>query len=250
MKIKYTINKDRRVDYFNRFISKNFPKFLKEKSPDVILVAGGDGAMHHAIYDNQEFEGIFLGKALGTFNFLMNSFVDDLLFLEKLVKDEMKINSVETDAISVYVGDKYVGEAVNDLIVGKEIDGYKKFYINSKDKSFNNFMVSGAGICISTPLGSTAYNFNNGGLILPLNSNLWSITGIVCNRKIMDIIEGQEFTILASDSNLIISGIDKGGIKKGEVITLKPGRSYNIGFLDIEEFAERRVRLANRYRLN
>ena len=48
MKIYYEPSPDPRVSDFNNLIADRFPEFLKEEKPEVILVAGGDGAMHHA----------------------------------------------------------------------------------------------------------------------------------------------------------------------------------------------------------
>ncbi len=69
---------------FNQLIAERFPRFLKEENPEVILVAGGDGAMHHVTKKFPHYQGIYLGKGLGTLNFLMNEIADDIGTLEKL----------------------------------------------------------------------------------------------------------------------------------------------------------------------
>ena len=50
MRIKYILSKDPRVKEFNKIIKENFPQLLVEKKPQLYLVAGGDGAMLHAIH--------------------------------------------------------------------------------------------------------------------------------------------------------------------------------------------------------
>ena len=95
MRIKYLINKDPRVKDFNILIKNNFPNLLTEKKPDLYLVAGGDGAMLHAIHKTID-KGIpYLGKAMGTFNFLMNQFDNDIQTINKILHDEIKIDTQE-----------------------------------------------------------------------------------------------------------------------------------------------------------
>lgn len=73
--------------------------------------------------------------------------------------------------------------------------------------------IKGSGICLSTDLGSTGYNFNLGGAILPLGSNLWSVLRIVCNRYLEDILSSNEITIRCnskkSSFSVYLDGIDK-----------------------------------------
>ena len=109
MRIKYLINKDSRVKDFNILIKNNFPNLLTEKKPDLYLVAGGDGAMLHAIHKTIG-KGIpYLGKAMGTFNFLMNQFDDDIQTINKILNDEIKIDTLSSHAIQVYLNRKKLG---------------------------------------------------------------------------------------------------------------------------------------------
>ena len=93
MKIKYLLSKDKRVVKFNKLIETNFPQLLNEENPDIYLVAGGDGAMLHAIHDTIDTGIPYIGKALGTFNFLMNRVEDDRKIIRQLLEDKLKIDS-------------------------------------------------------------------------------------------------------------------------------------------------------------
>ena len=248
MKIKYVLSPDARINEYNEFIIEHFHEFVIEKEPDIILVAGGDGAMLHAMHDNRYFDGIFLGKGLGTLNFLMNDIKADKLILQDLVSDKQGLHVEETNSIAVYLDGVYHAQANNDVIIGDTIQGYHTIKLTTSDKAFNEFEFKGGGICISTPLGSTAFNFNNGGMILPLTSNEWILTGVVCNHMIKDILQEQEMQIFPSGGKLFVDGIESADLKKGSLIELKPGRVVKLGFLDGSDFRERRVTLANRYR--
>ncbi|HOK59785.1 MAG TPA: NAD(+)/NADH kinase, partial [Candidatus Dojkabacteria bacterium] len=145
MRIKYLINKDSRVKDFNILIKNNFPNLLTEKKPELYLVAGGDGAMLHAIHKTIG-KGIpYLGKAMGTFNFLMNQFDDDIQTINKILNDEIKIDTLSSHAIQVYLNRKKLGEAVNDVILGDKITSYFTFNISTEQKDFDNFEIKGGG---------------------------------------------------------------------------------------------------------
>ncbi len=248
MKIKYVPSKDPRVSKFNRFIETNYPEMINADNFDIILVAGGDGAMHHTIHDYAHLNKVFFGKALGTFNFLMNAFENDKEIIDSILSDKTRIYTINTHSISVYLDGKYLGEAVNDVIVGGGLNDYLAFSISSKDKSFEHFNAKGLGLCISTDIGSTAFNFNNGGSILPLQCGLWSVTGVVCNRHINDIISSQPIEIKSDGAEIFLSGIYKGTLKKDSTLTISKGKLIKLGFLKKLTFQQKRFDLANRYR--
>ena len=250
MRIKYLINKDSRVKDFNILIKNNFPNLLTEKKPELYLVAGGDGAMLHAIHKTID-KGIpYLGKAMGTFNFLMNQFDDDIQTINKILNDEIKIDTLSSHAIQVYLNRKKLGEAVNDVILGDKITSYFTFNISSENNDFENFEVKGSGLCISTTIGSTAFNYNNGGRILPLDSDLLSITGVVCNRYLNDIVPFQKIYIKANGAKIFLSNIYAKTLNEGDTLVLKRGHEIKIGFLNKNDFLKRRIDLSHRYRRN
>ncbi len=248
MKIKYILSEDKRVFEFNELIKNNFPQFLTEDNPDLYLVAGGDGAMLHAIQDTLKEDTKYFGKALGSLNFLMNKIEGDKNFLNKLSNDDFTPYFFTSSAIEVFLNGKKIGEAVNDVILGDKINDYITYNISSSDGDFQNLEIKGCGLCISTPIGSTAYNYNNGGRILPLNSCLLSITGIVCNRYLNDIIQFNELKITANKGRVLLSNVSKAELNEGDELVLKKGTQIQIGFMDKEDFLKRRIQFSHRYR--
>ncbi|MDD4382447.1 MAG: hypothetical protein PHE21_03875 [Candidatus Dojkabacteria bacterium] len=248
MKIKYEKNGDKRVGTFNKLIESKFPKFLDERNPDLYLVAGGDGAMLHVINKTIDSHIPYFGKALGSFNFLLNNFDNDEEILNKLIKDEIKLDILKPFTLSVYLNEKKIGEAVNDIVIGDNIMDYHTFNITTQGKELNNFEIKGGGICISTPIGSTAYNFNNNGRILPLESSLISITGIVCNRYLNDIFPVQEIKITGNGGDIYLSNVISGKLTVGKELIIKRGEGVEIGFLNKDEFLKRRTEILHRYR--
>jgi NAD kinase len=248
MRIKYIKGPIPTVKKYNQFIEEKFPKLLDEENPELLLVAGGDGAMHHAIQNTLNYTTPYLGKALGTFNFLMNNFENDEKIIRGLLNDKIPIETCQTSTINVSLNDVKIGEAVNDVVVGDSIMDYFTFKLNSQDGSFQNFSVKGSGISISTAIGSTALNFNNNGMVLPLESKLWSLTGILCNRYLNDIIKQQEIIIEAPGAGIFLSGAHNDKLRKNQQLKLQKGNTIKIAFLDKNEFIKRRINITNRYR--
>ncbi len=244
-RIQYKKSPDRRAIDFNKFIEETFPHFLVEQNPDIVLVAGGDGSLHHATKHKANFNGIYFGKGLGTLNFLMNSFDNDYKVLKDIENETIKLDIVETLTLDVYINDAFVCNSANDVVLGESINSYLSFEISTEDKMFNNFKLKGTGICISTPLGSTAFNYNNGGSILDLDGNEISITGAVCNKQLNDVIKAQKIYI-QSKSQLYIDGVHMYSLKENDELVLKPSKKIKIGFINKEDFHKRRFELSHR----
>lgn len=258
MKIKYLVTKDPRGMHINDFISKNYPHFIEEAQPDLILLTGGDGAMLHAMQDHHHHNKPFFGHATGTLNFSMNK-IDDLQeFLPKLASGEHELFLLDLSAIRVWhidrAGNKSeLGQAINDVVLGTHVMGFHHMTITSEDASFNNLEFKGAGICIATDFGSTGYNFNLGGPVLPLGSDMWAVKGVICNRYIEDIVKAQTLTIKnitkKAYANIFIDGIDKETrLGFDEQLQLEKGKTMQLAFLDKNEFLQKRVDIASRYR--
>ncbi len=248
MRIKYILNKDPRVKDFNNLVINNFPLLLTEKRPELYLVAGGDGAMLHAIHDTIDKDIPYLGKALGTFNFLMNNIDDDISVIQGLLDDSIKIETFTTYTIKAFLNGKKIGEAVNDVILGNKLYDYFTFNISTESKDLENFEVKGSGICISTAIGSTAFNYNNGGRILPLDSEFLSITGVVCNRYLNDILPFQNIHITSNGARIYLTNSNSKVLKEGDKLLLKKGSEIKLAFLDKNEFLKRRIEISHRFR--
>jgi NAD kinase len=83
--------------------------------------------------------------------------------------------------------------AFNEICIGGDMSSWIDFSVDDKDEQIEDF--KGSGIIVSTAQGSTGINKNNGGVILPLTSNNWVITGDKTNRKIHYVLEPQNLTI-------------------------------------------------------
>jgi len=213
-------------------------KFIDATHDDFIIAKGGDGTLLKAINKFKHLKKPFFGIGAGTLNFLMNK-KDEITKNAKFKKFRLiKVKVTFTEKIdkgftlngnNVVVTKKTKEyQAFNDVCFGGDMDSWISFNVHDKDKIIGKF--KGGGIIISTAQGSTGINKNNNGVILPLSSCNWSITGDKCNRKIHYVIEPKRTTITSESrkpvsvwidgSNHIISNVEKIEISKGDKVTV------------------------------
>ncbi len=155
---------------------------IDEQHPEVILSVGGDGTFLRAIhtYHEQLSECVFVGIHTGTLGFLTNYAADEWeTMIEDLDKQHTKQHElpllevcIEKQGVcqTVYaVNEVRVENVIRTQLLDVSIDGHHL-------ETFR-----GNGLCVSTQVGSTAYNRSLGGAILYMGLNalqLSEITGI------------------------------------------------------------------------
>ncbi len=143
---------------------------------DVIVALGGDGFMleilHHYIDHNIPVYGI----NCGTIGFLMNATSIDHL--------HDRLESAETAELHPLVmlattkdGSVHKAYAINEVALLRERHSAAKIKI-CIDHIVRMETLTCDGVMVATPAGSTAYNFSAMGPILPLNSQLLTLTPI------------------------------------------------------------------------
>ena len=198
---------------------------------------------------NFDTDAVFFGIDRGTLNILMNPVSNINHLVDSLQSESLKLHLVETMTIKVKSQDKVIGEAVNEVLIGESIMGYNKFVINSEDESFEDFVVKGVAVCVTTALGSTGYSLNNGGVTLPLNLKLWQTSGVVTDKRLFEVITSQRLQIQSNATQIYIDGILHKISRVDEAITLERGRIIKIGFIDKYSFMRKRIELSNKFRL-
>ena len=259
MKIKAVFNEsDERQASYIRYIRRVFPELISEENPDMFFVIGGDGAMLHAHKQYGHLGKPFFGKGFGSLNFIMNNFDNDFEVIEGLLADEIVPTIIKSEKIKVKIikssGEKIIEECINDVVIGNNIMDYHHFKMDSERGAFVDFGFKGMGICVSTPLGSTAFNLNNGGKVIPLDSKLWSITSIVGDHNVNEIMKPQKLAIeILSERHIpsiFIDGVASSyELGKGDVIKLeKCKHKFKLAFIDPKSFFKRRMKLVQKKR--
>ena len=160
-------------------LSKQF-KSVKPDDADVIVALGGDGLILHTLETYGKKNIPIYGMNRGTVGFLMNKY-SKINLLNKINNAEItKISPLKMEAKDIS-GKIYKGLAINEVSLLRQSKMTAKITINVNKKERLNELVCD-GVMVATPAGSTAYNLSANGPIIPLSSNLLSLTSICAFR--------------------------------------------------------------------
>lgn len=175
------------------------------KNPDYILVLGGDGTFLGAERDYYQLQKPFVGVGFGSINFLLNRAIQNPEDLLARMQEENWIKFAMCGMDAVITTDEKIekGIAFNDIYV-KSMDPTGVVELELETKEYSALELKGDGMIIATPQGSTAYNRNAGGTILPLSSMLWCLTGICTAKPFHVTIEQQEILVKIKRNNAVV----------------------------------------------
>ena len=146
------------------------------KKDNLIIVIGGDGFMLQTLKQNKNFKKQFYGINSGNYGFLMNKFSS-----ENIIKNLTKANMISISPLEMTVKNKKnqikKSLAINEVSILRQSRQAASLSIKHGSKQIIKKLVS-AGVLVSTPAGSTAYNLSVHGPILSLNSKKLSISPI------------------------------------------------------------------------
>jgi len=145
---------------------------------ELIVVAGGDGAMLKAIRAYRDLELPFTGFNYGHIGFLMNK--ASLKTVREVLHDNMEVIVVKMLHAALYTREgQYLGCecAFNDFYFERTTTQAAKIRVTVNDKIRFDPLI-GDGVLVCTSAGSTAYNASAGGIILPIGTNSMVLTGI------------------------------------------------------------------------
>jgi len=145
---------------------------------EIMVALGGDGFLLqtlHAMLDRHRALPVF-GMNLGTVGFLMNEWSPDLLENRLLSAKTIKVAPLKMEAVTIE-GESVSLAAINEVSLLRETRQTAWIEVSVDDRVVLAELVAD-GVLVSTPAGSTAYNFSAHGPILPLESALVALTPI------------------------------------------------------------------------
>ncbi len=163
-----------------REIKKNYDlvEITKRRmGAEAIIVLGGDGFMLQTLHTYMKMKLPFYGINCGTVGFLMNEFL-----LENL---DARINhSRPTTLYPLHMYARKINGKTVQALAFNEVSLFRQGRQAAKIRVAIDHVIrlnelTCDGIMVSTPAGSTAYNFSAGGPILPLGANLMALTPLV-----------------------------------------------------------------------
>lgn len=145
-------------------------------SIDLIIVLGGDGELLRAMHDYMGYFIPFYGFNFGTVGFLLNNYKEDNVL--ESIEDAWESNLYPLRALANIVDGRQIELlAINEVSIWRASNQAAKINIEVDKISRIDELIAD-GIMISTPAGSTGYNLSAGGMIVPLGSNVLSLTPI------------------------------------------------------------------------
>ena len=147
---------------------------------DVIVALGGDGFMLQTLHATQMLSAPVYGMNRGTVGFLMNEYQADDLVARLEQAEEEVINPLAMTALNVD-GSMQEALAINEVSLLRAGPQAAKLRITVDGKLRMNELVCD-GALVSTPAGSTAYNYSAHGPILPIGADVLALTAMAAYR--------------------------------------------------------------------
>ena len=160
-------------------LSKAYDTFSMAEA-DAIVALGGDGFMLTTLHGTMHLNVPVYGMNRGTVGFLMNEY-SVVGLLDRLAEaEEAVINPLAMRAETVD-GTVHEELAINEVSLLRAGPQAAKLQISVDDRVRMKELVCD-GALVSTPAGSTAYNYSAHGPILPIGSDVLALTAMAAFR--------------------------------------------------------------------
>ncbi len=151
-----------------------------EEMADVIVTLGGDGFMLYTLHRTQGLNVPVYGMNRGTVGFLMNEYSETGLMERLAEAGEEVLNPLSMRAESID-GTQHHALAINEvsLLRGGPQAAQLRISVDGLER-LGELVCDGA--MVSTPAGSTAYNYSAHGPILPIGADVLALTAVAAFR--------------------------------------------------------------------
>ncbi|MFD0909289.1 NAD kinase [Ruegeria arenilitoris] len=182
------------------------------RDADVIVALGGDGFMLRTLHNTQHLDVPVYGMNRGTIGFLMNEFHEaDLMERLKAAEEEV-INPLTMKAMD-QSGQVHEALAINEVSLLRAGPQAARLKISVNGRVRLAELVCD-GALLSTPAGSTAYNYSAHGPILPIGSDVLALTAIAAFRPrrwrgaLLPSTAHVRFDVLEADKRPVMADAD------------------------------------------
>lgn len=150
------------------------------ETADVIVALGGDGFMLQTLHATQASDTPVYGMNCGTVGFLMNEFAAEGLSdrLEEAVEEAVNPLRMVATREDGTIHEALAINEVSLLRAGSQA-ARLKIFVDGRER-MDELVCDGA--LVSTPAGSTAYNYSAHGPILPIGSDVLALTAMAAFR--------------------------------------------------------------------
>lgn len=215
---------------------------------DVIVALGGDGFMLETLNATMDRDTPVYGMNCGTIGFLMNEFDEDGLIERLEAAEEEVINPLAMRAVTTG-GAVHEGLAINEVSLLRAGPQAAKLRISVDGKVRMEELVCD-GALVSTPAGSTAYNYSAHGPILPIGSEVLALTAVAAFRPrrwrgaILPKSAHVRFDVLNSAKRPVMADADGRPVRDVKTVEIRsePGVRHRILFDPGHGLEERLIR--------
>ncbi|WP_455257104.1 NAD(+)/NADH kinase [Peptoniphilus asaccharolyticus] len=154
------------------------PTTTFNQEAELTICVGGDGSFLKAVHKNSFSSIPLVGVNTGHLGFFQEISPENLEeFVEAYKNENYTVDELKLIGAEVFTRNKsIILTAINEIVVRAQAS--KIIHLNAYVNRNHLEKFSGDGILVSTPSGSTAYNFSNGGAILHPSLNVYELTPI------------------------------------------------------------------------
>lgn len=149
-----------------------------DKSVDLLICIGGDGTFLSFIHKLNFPKAPIIGINTGHLGFFQEASPQDIdVMLDNFLSKNYKLYKIKT--IEAHISTErgnFTRNAINEFLLRGPFSHVSQFSVSIENTKIQDF--SGDGILISTPAGSTAYNYSLGGSLLAPELDVLQITPV------------------------------------------------------------------------
>ena len=206
------------------------------RDADVVVALGGDGFMLHTLHRIQHLNTPVYGMNRGTIGFLMNEYGEIDLMARLADAEEEVINPLSMIAMD-QSGKKHHALAINEVSLLRAGPQAARLRI-SVDGRVRLVELVCDGALLSTPAGSTAYNYSAHGPILPIGADVLALTAIAAFRPrrwrgaLLPKVAQVRFDVIEADKRPVMADADSVSFPDIDWVAIKsePGVQHRILF--------------------
>ncbi len=182
------------------------------RDADVVVALGGDGFMLRTLHNTQHLNTPVYGMNRGTIGFLMNEYGDTDLLARLEAAEEEVINPLAMTAMD-QSGKTHKALAINEVSLLRAGPQAARLRISVDGRIRLPELVCD-GALLSTPAGSTAYNYSAHGPILPIGADVLALTAIAAFRPrrwrgaLLPKMAQVRFDVLDADKRPVMADAD------------------------------------------
>lgn len=214
----------------------------------VIVALGGDGFMLTTLHDTRPLDLPVYGMNCGTIGFLMNAYAVEGL-LDRLAEAEEEVVNPLAMVAEDASGRMTEALAINEVSLLRQGAQAARLRIVVDGRVRLEELVCD-GVMLSTPAGSTAYNYSAHGPILPIGSDVLALTAVAAFRPrrwrgaLLPSRAVVRFEVLEAEKRPVMADADSRSVRDVRAVTIRsePGIRHRILFDPGHGLDERLIR--------